>query len=555
MNICAKGMAAASAWLLIGGGCAVAQNLPPAAPSSPAPNSQPAPDVRSLTELLSSMQEQIKALSSQMADLRKQQQEASVEAGELRRELARTKAELDLRINAANVTAASSIPSPVSAQPKPIGSSSVALADVSPLPVRASSEAPQQPSVEERLASLEENQQLTDGKLADQYQTKIESGAKYRLRLSGTALFNLFDNRGMVDNQDFPALAVPPDPLGAAGAFGGSLRQSRIGLEAFGPDVLGAHTSAKIEFDFAGGFPQANNGSVMGLIRLRTGTMRLDWTNTSIVAGQDYLFFAPLAPTSLAQFAVPALSYAGNLWAWTPQVRVEHRFQLDRGESISVSGGILDSLTGDYPDAGNDLIPSWGEQSGQPAFAARAAWSMPMSDRKMTIGFGGYFGRQFWGFGRNVNGWAVTTDVTVPLGKRFALTAEVYRGNAVGGIGGGIGQTVLTSGSLFDPSATVVGLDSVGGWAQLKYRATPKLEFNAAFGDDNPFAGELRKYSSTYSEYGGLFTRNVSPFGNFIYQVRSDLLFSVEYRYLRTSMLDNGHNSAHHLNLSVGYVF
>ena len=48
----------------------------------------------------------------------------------------------------------------------------------------------------------------------------------------------------------------------------------------------------------------------MGLVRLRTGTFRMDWADTSVIAGQDTLFFAPLAPTSIATLAVPALSYS-----------------------------------------------------------------------------------------------------------------------------------------------------------------------------------------------------------------------------------------------------
>ena len=48
---------------------------------------------------------------------------------------------------------------------------------------------------------------MMEGKINDQYQTKVESGSKYRLRLSGLVLLNLFENRGTVDNLDFPELA------------------------------------------------------------------------------------------------------------------------------------------------------------------------------------------------------------------------------------------------------------------------------------------------------------------------------------------------------------
>ena len=396
-----------------------------------------------------------------------------------------------------------------------------------------------------------------EGKINDQYQTKVESGSKYRLRLSGIVLLNLFENRGTVDNLDFPELAGSQQsqaPNASAGAFGGSLRQSQIRLQAFGPDIAGARTSADVNLDFAGGFPDAPNGAWMGLVRMRTAIVRLDWANTSIVAGQDRLFFAPLAPTSLATLAIPALSYAGNLWAWTPQVRVEHRVVLSDASSLSFQGGILDSLTGDIPPDLFDRYPSWGEQSGQPAYAARVSWSHRMFGQDFTVGAGGYYGRQDWGFSRNVDGWAGTADLTLPLGKRFELTGAFYRGRAVAGFGGGIGQSVLLNGPFNTPATTFRGLDSMGGWAQLKFKVKSNFEINGAFGSDNPFAGELRLYNAN-TIYPGSYTRNLSPLVNFIYQIRSDILFSTEYRYLNSTVLDSGSNSANHINLSLGYIF
>src|ERR1700675_3176092 len=80
--------------------------------------------------------------------------------------------------------------------------------------------------------------ELSEAKLNDQYQTKVESGSKYRVRLSGIVLLNLYDNSGLVDNQDFPEVAQPPqdNPLFVSpSSFGATLRQSQIKLQAFGP--------------------------------------------------------------------------------------------------------------------------------------------------------------------------------------------------------------------------------------------------------------------------------------------------------------------------------
>ena len=42
---------------------------------------------------------------------------------------------------------------------------------------------------------------------------------------------------------------------------------------------------------------------------------------------------------------------------------------------------------------------------------------------------------------------------------------------------------------------------------------------------------------------------------NFIYQIRSDILFSTEYRYLKSTVLDSGSLNATHVTLSLGYIF
>ena len=91
-------------------------------------------------------------------------------------------------------------------------------------------------------ASVEEQLQLLTAKVDDQYQTKVESASKYRLRLSGILLFNLFDNRGYMDSADIPHLVQERTPDQAKGSFGGTLRQSLIGLEVFGPKFAGARS-------------------------------------------------------------------------------------------------------------------------------------------------------------------------------------------------------------------------------------------------------------------------------------------------------------------------
>ena len=414
-------------------------------------------------------------------------------------------------------------------------------------------------SISQRLQHLEEDEQLMAGKVDEQYQTKLESGSKYRVRFSGIVLFNLFGNSGYPDNQDVPTWALRPDPMDSPGSVGGTLRQSILGFEVFGPNLFGARSSGNVNFDFGGGFPATDNGVNSGLVRLRTAAVRLDWKDTSVIAGQDQLFISPQSPTSFASLTVPALSYSGNLWSWTPQLRVEHRFEFSNHSSVSLQGGVLDPLTGEPPNNYNYVwyrAPDAGEESRVPAFAARLAYSHPMLGRTFTAGVGGYYSREYWGFNRNVNGYAATADWNLPLDRWFSLSGFFYRGQAIGGLGAALGRSVVYNGPLTDPATAVIPLNAVGGWGQLKYQPTSKLEFNVAFGQDNPFAADIRYFGERSQSYADPFvTRNRSAFGNVIYRPRSNLLFSLEYRRLRTFNIYDSSYEAGQLNMAMGILF
>lgn len=482
-----------------------------------------------VAEALRTLEAQIQRLNSEVGELRNNLQRQSADTAQLRD---------DLRAARAELAAATRGPQP---QIYSVSNSS-------------SGQTVQAPTLDQRIAKLEDNQQLTEARIAEQNQTKVESGSKYRLRLSGIALVNVFGTQGTVDNLDYPQLAVHRDPLQSTDAFGASLRQSQIELNVFGPDVAGARTSANLKFDFGGGLAGVPNGVTMGIARLRTGTLRLDWSHTSIVAGQDNLFFAPLTPTSLASLAIPPLSYSGRLWSWAPQVRIEHEIALTESNTLLVQGGILDSLTGDTPQPGY-RYPTPGEQSGQPGFAARVALRHRALGRDFTLGVGGYYARQSWGLGRHVNSWAGTADLNLPVTNWMSVSGEFYRGNALGGLGGGIGQSILLSDSLLYSATQVRGLDSMGGWLQIKIKPKPNFELNAAYGQDNPFSAELRRFPATTQYYGLLQSRNLSYFVNFVYQVRSDVLFSLEYRRLQSYPLDTKPEKANQISLSMGYLF
>jgi hypothetical protein len=479
------------------------------------------------------LQEQVRELRAAVAEVHSEAAQYRAETAELRRQLQATQSQL---------AAASGT------QPSPEASTNVESA------ARGAAAMPKT-SLEDRVASLEESSQLLSGKVDEQYQTKAESASKYRVRLSGIALLNLFSNRGAADSANIPTWAVAPSPFYSKGNFGASVAQSELGLEAFGPMVAGAKTTGNVQVDFSGGFTNTENGTNFGLLRLRIASLRMDWDKTSIVAGQDNLFLSPLSPTSFASLAIPALSYAGNLWGWIPQVRVEHRFDLSDNQQVLLQGGILDNVTGEPPYDSFRRTTQAGERSSQPAFGMRVAWKHDLFGKPMTLAAAGYYSRQDWVIDHHVDGWAGMTDWDIPMGSRVSISGEFYRGLAVGGFGGGVGRSVLYSDNNFGPTTQVRGLQSEGGWSQLKVRATAKLEFNGVVGVDNPFAEYLRKFSAGQNYLGPPLSQNRSALVNFIYRPRSNLLFSTEYRHLKTYQLDSSAPSAEQVNLMMGILF
>jgi hypothetical protein len=417
------------------------------------------------------------------------------------------------------------------------------------------SQTPSQASLEDRVQKLEDSSALIGSKVDEQYQTKVETASKYRARLHGIILMNAFRNVGGANNLDLPDYAEPLPSFFPTANMGATLRQSQIGLEVFGPTVIGARTSADVQFDFTGGFPATGNGVNFGIVRLQTASFRLDWEHTSIVGGQDSLFFSPLSPTSFASLATPAFGFAGNLWGWTPQLRVEHRFSISDQQTINVQAGILDNLDWEPNYNAFTRTPQAGELSGQPAYALHTSWSRPVREHPLTFGVAGYYGRQNWLWGRYTDAWAGMADWQIPLLPRLGLSGEFYRGRGIGGLGGGIGTSILYGGDPKYPFTPIRGLDSIGGWTQLKLQLTPKLELNGTFAEDNPFANDVRGFATDQNNFGPILGRNRGALGNVVFRPRSDLVLSAELRRYRTFPIYSASSTMNQVNLSMGILF
>ncbi len=349
-------------------------------------------------------------------------------------------------------------------------------------------------------------------------------------------------------------MLAEPHPAGAAGGnISATMRQTLVNLDVFGPEFAGARTSASVQFDFFGGFPNTLDGVAMGIARMRVAHAQLDWTNWSLTFGQDKPFISPNSPTSLATIGTPGFGYSGNLWTWTPQIVAARRWNPDENLSAKLQFGVLDPFTGRLPQESYSRYPEPGELSRTPAFAARQSIEFGSGTQKSSIGVGGYFARQDFQLGRIVDSWASTMDWNVLLGQFFEVSGELYRGRGLGGMWGGVGTSAVFDGNPNLPTSEVYGVNTMGGWSQVKYKPASKWEINGGFGEDSPFASDLRHYdlSEAYAPY----LRNWTTMFNVIEHPRSNLMLSLEYRHLNTVEFSGKRDTADHVNLGVGVSF
>jgi hypothetical protein len=394
---------------------------------------------------------------------------------------------------------------------------------------------------DERLAKIEEQLEINSAQIKEHAQTKVESDSRFRVRLFGMILANTYLNSNDYSLSDNPLFARQPEPGERKNNVGASLRQTKIGLSMTGPRLGNARLSAEVETDFWGGGP--NN--VLGFFRVRTATANLDWERTSIQVGQRAPIISPREPTSIAAVWRPSLTGAGNLWQWRPQLAIEHRPSLSEKSELVLQGAFL-------PSFGEGIGGE--ELEGPPSYQSRIAYRRKSdSGRNFEVGFGGHFGKREFEFRRNVDGYIVSSDWLIPLGSRFEISGEAYHGRSVSlseDSGANIDRLFAFNGPLDDARTIVRGVRSSGGWLQFTAQARRDLEFNFAYGQEDPSDRDI---------VSGIFTnqtrfKNQVGSANFIYHLRSNFLMSVEYRRMWTDY-STGRFKNNHYNLGFGYQF
>lgn len=399
-----------------------------------------------------------------------------------------------------------------------------------------------------QLDAIREQQAMEESQIATHEQTKVETESKYPLKVSGLVLFNGFVNTRQVDSALAPTYAVQGN-----GSTGLSLRQTLLGFDARGPHLFGGTSHADLRVDFFAR-NQSEYGAA-GLLRLRTAHARVSWQNTDLFFQQDRTLLEPNAPDSLVAVAQPEFSWSGNLWTWNPQLGVSHKIGIGGTRSVKLQAGFIDALDPYWPGTASTTYDiSATERSRWPGTEARIAFATGDTAVGPEIGVSGYFSPHETPDKQRFDAWAAAMDLRLPIVPHVSITANAYRGAALGGLGGG-GYVDYVY--FYKDRADIAhALDDIGGWTQLKAKVSERLEFNTGYGIDNPFAREIRTSTMIpeYAIYHGLL-KNRSAFGNVIYTPSRYLLFSLEYRRFWSNYLAGPTTTSDVIGIAAGYRF
>jgi hypothetical protein len=397
--------------------------------------------------------------------------------------------------------------------------------------------------------------QILNARVEEHEQVKVESSSKYRLKISGIALFNVFDTSGQLDNLDAPTEAVMPPPSAYTGSVGASFKQSILGLRGIGPTIFGASTSADLQLDFLNSAAGPYSGVGAGLVGLRIARLQFDWSRFSLTGGLETPFFSPNSPTSYLSLAVPAFAAAGNLWNWTPEIRAERRFDFTSAE-FKIEAGLLDS-TG-YSVSSSARVPTPGESSRQPTYAVRISGNNRMEDRAISFGFSGIYAPLHFPGRESLSASGAIADWKFPLITKLQLSGAFFTGKGLDAFGGLALPSLQPQNYfhyLYATAPTLASTPVIGGWMQLKFTLNSRSEFNAAGGLGARDAGRLRASTPFDPLLLSVPSSNRIVFFNYIFRPRSDLLFSAEFRHFHTSAISGVPNVAGQIGLAAGFLF
>ena len=368
---------------------------------------------------------------------------------------------------------------------------------------------------------------LAERRIEEHEQSKVGTSQRLPVWLTGMVLFdsNLINGTKNYFFQENHGAYTEGSPGGGA-----SLSQSIIGFKFQGPRVAGGgQVNGSISFDFS------TRVGDQDVFRIRNGEITFDWRTRSLTVGQDKAIIAPLQPTSFAHVGIPALSGAGNLWLWRPQIKYEERLNLFANTQAVFQGAVLatDETYIGYLPANTAF------EAVRPAIQERIALRHKANEQtNFSIGIGGHESESHIA-GRSVPSRVISADFLYKPFNWMELSGTLLHGENFANLGG------LPTGVTVEGNR-VIAIRGSAGWLQLALPVTSRLTFDAYTGKQANIARDLTPYQVAST---------LTYAGNVLYRVGPNVMLGFEGSHERILYLNNIQILANRYDATVAYLF
>jgi hypothetical protein len=375
----------------------------------------------------------------------------------------------------------------------------------------------------------------------------VSLGAGVKAQLYGFARLDAVWESGMVYPGNIALWAQPQGMGRNDGEWNLTAGASRLGFNLNGPDTEKLKLSGTIEIDFTGGGAENNQNP-----RMRHAFMKAFWpaSDFSIVAGQTWDLVGSMIPFT----DDPAIMWdAGNIGGRHPQLRLTKGFKSgDKGRfEVAVAAsrtiGEKDGISG--TDTGRD--------ADIPTIQGRVALSGPLlvDNKPATIAVSGHYGQEQWDTDKSnahktLDSWSCNLELSMPLSANLLLAGEYFTGSNLDDFYGGIGQGVNTGS---DTKSIFRNIRSHGGWAALKYFASPSTTVSLGAGIDDPNDSDLAGYTAATTSFPRSLNRTI--FANVINQVTPNFILGFQLGEWITDYIGAPRSEAVRAQSSVTYKF
>lgn len=331
-----------------------------------------------------------------------------------------------------------------------------------------------------------------------------------------------------------------------------SMQDSILGMRFETPEkVNGWKISGKGEFDFAGG--DQNSYDFHWRHLYFDATHDSGW---SVLFGQTWHLWKMVAPSEIDG---AWLENTGYPYRRSPQIRVTKKWKWE-DSSLEARVGIVKGGPGMGGDRDGDGIQdnsssAWPLVQGALVYDRKAAWEE--SDRRWLVGIGGMYGRDrshrmmddgegnpvYNGTDDEYDSKMIMLAASVPFLDKFTLTGQIFAGDNLGGIQGGIGQRV----AYREMGKKGREVSTIGGFVDLSYAFNDRLTIAGGYGFDDPTDSE--------AEHAGGLLYNDRAYVNAIFKILHNFRVGLEYARLNTKYSDVGNRDDDRIQFSAWYDF